>query len=223
MTGPPSIPTRVPPTPEVIDYAVGHSLPPDPVQRELVTLTREAYPQHARMQIAAEQGPLLTVLTRLTGGRRAVEVGTFTGYSSVSIARGLAPGGRLLCCDISEPATAFARRAWRDAGLADRIELRLGPAIGTLRAEPREEQYDFSFVDADKGSYPDYYEELLARTRPGGLLVFDNTLFGGEVLAPDARGDAARMRAFNATLAGDERVEVALLPIADGLTLVHKR
>jgi caffeoyl-CoA O-methyltransferase len=223
MTGSPSVPRRVFPTPEVVDYAVGHSLPPDPVQRDLVTLTRETFPQHARMQIAPEQGPLLTILTRLTGGRSAVEVGTFTGYSSVSIARGLAPGGRLLCCDISEPATALARRAWQDAGLADRIDLRLGPAVDTLRAQPVEERYDFSFVDADKGGYPDYYEELLARTRPGGLLVFDNTLFGGEVLTPGAGGDAARVRAFNASLAVDERVEVALLPIADGLTLARKR
>lgn len=211
------------PTPDVVDYVLAHSTPAHPVQELLVARTRQQYPRHATMQIAPEQGPLLTLLTHLVGARQAVEIGTFTGYSSISIARALPPGGRLLCCDISAAATTTAAHAWAEAGLTDRVELRLGPAAETLRALPREERFELAFVDADKAGYATYHDELLPRTRPGGLLVYDNTLLGGRVLDPAASGDAAALRAFNSRLVDDDRVEVVVLPMADGLTLARKR
>ncbi|CCG01196.1 O-methyltransferase [Blastococcus saxobsidens] len=214
---------RISPTPEVVDYVLTHSLPAHPAQAALAARTRRQYGGLARMQIAPEQGGLLTVLVRLVRATHAVEVGTFTGYSSISIARGLEPGGRLLCLDISERATDIAREAWQEAGLADRVDLRLGPAADTLRALPPDEQFDFCFVDADKAGYPGYLDELLPRTRAGGLLAFDNVLLGGEVLDPRSQGDAAVMRAFNDQLAADPRVDVAMIPVADGLTLAVKR
>ena len=139
------------------------------------------------MQVSADQGALLTILTRLAGATFAVEVGTFTGYSSICIARGLQPGGRLLCCDVSEEYTAIARRAWERAGVADRIELRLAPALETLRALPAGETIDVAFIDADKPNYVNYYEELLPRVRRGGLILADNTLWSGRVA--DAAAD----------------------------------
>ena len=202
---------------------LSHSLPALPAQAGLAVRTRQQYGGLARMQIAPEQGSLLTVLVRLIRAARAVEVGTFTGYSSISIARGLEPGGRLLCLDISERATDLARDAWQEAGVQDRVELHLGPAADTLRALPAEEQFDFCFVDADKTGYAGYLELLLPRTRAGGLLVFDNVLFGGAVLDPLAEGDAAALHAFNTALAADPRVDAVILPFADGLTLAVKR
>ena len=178
----------------------------------------------AGMQIGADQGALLTLLTRLVGATSAVEVGTFTGYSSISIARGLAPGGRLLCCDVSEEFTALAREAWAEAGLTDVIELRIAPAIETLRALPDDPTIDLVFIDADKGGYASYFEELLPRVRPGGLLLVDNTLWSGRVVddtADDA--DTVAIKAFNDAVAADDRVESYLLPIGDGLTLIRKR
>src|SRR5262249_27755264 len=136
------------------------------------------------MQIAREQGVFLTLLARILGARRAVEIGTFTGYSAISIARGLVPGGRLLCCDVSEEWTAIARRYWARAGVADRIELQLAPALETLRTLPLTPEIDLVFIDADKTNYRRYYEELLPRLRPGGLIVFDNVLWGGQVADP---------------------------------------
>ena len=133
------------------------------------------------MQIGADQGALLTLLTRLVAARQAVEVGTFTGYSSICIARGLQPGGHLLCCDVSEDYTAIAKDAWAAAGLTDVIELRLAPALDTLRALPGEATIDLAFIDADKGNYPAYYSELVTRVRPGGILLADNTLWSGRV------------------------------------------
>lgn len=223
MTGGPAGPGRVCPTPAVLEYVLAHSMPVDPVQTALTIRTRRDYGALARMQIAPEQAGLLTLLTRLTRASRAVEIGTFTGYSSISIARGLAPGGRLLCLDISARATGMAREAWRSAGLEERVDLRLGPAADTLDRLPAEEQFDFAFVDADKAGYTGYLERLLPRTRPGGLLVFDNVLFGGAVLDPEADGDAAALRSFNAHLAADPRVDAVMLPVADGLTLAVKR
>jgi caffeoyl-CoA O-methyltransferase len=176
------------------------------------------------MQIGADQGALLTLLTRLVGARRAVEVGTFTGFSSICIARGLAPGGHLLCCDVSETYTAIARDAWAQAGLSDVIELRVAPALETLRTLPADTTIDVAFIDADKGGYADYYGELLPRVRPGGIVLADNTLWSGRVADPSADdGDTVAIRAFNDMVAADDRVESYLLPIGDGLTLIRKR
>ncbi len=204
-------------------YLVEHCEPLDDVQRDLIAATAELGAV-AGMQIAPEQGAFMTLLTRLVGVRRAVEVGTFTGYSALCIARGLVPGGRLLCCDVHEGWTAIARRAWARAGLDDRIELRLAPAIETLRALPVDEAIDLAFIDADKQSYGAYYEELVVRLRPGGLLLADNVLWGGAVVDPTATdADVRAIREFNDRVTADPRVEAVLLPVADGLTVARKR
>jgi caffeoyl-CoA O-methyltransferase len=204
-------------------YVEAHGTPPDDVQRDLIARTEELGPD-AIMRIGVDQGNLLTLLVRLTGVRRAVEVGTFTGYSSICIARGLADGGRLLCCDVSEEWTAIARAAWAKAGLDDRIELRLAPALETLRALPADEAIDFAFIDADKGSYWAYYSELLPRLRPGGVIAVDNVLWSGKVADPDTDDpDAIALRDFNARIAADDRVEVVILAIGDGLSLIRKK
>jgi predicted O-methyltransferase YrrM len=159
---------------------------------------------------------------RLTGARQAVEVGTFTGYSSICIARGLPDDGRLLCCDVSEEWTSIARRYWERAGVADRIELRIAPAAETLSSLPTEPYLDFAFIDADKTGYPAYFEEIVTRTRPGGLIVLDNMLRGGRVLDPLNDDDRAIV-ALNDALLADERVDVVLLPVRDGVSLARKR
>ena len=174
------------------------------------------------MQIAVEQGTFLTMLARLMNARRAVEVGTFTGYSAICIARGLAVDGRLLCCDVSEEWTAIAQRYWARAGLADRIKLRLGPAVDTLRALPATPEIDLAFVDADKTGYGDYYDELLPRLRPNGLIVFDNMLWGGSVI-DSSNPSAVALRALADRVYADPRVDAVLLGIADGLLLARKR
>jgi caffeoyl-CoA O-methyltransferase len=210
-------------SPAVHEYLIGHGQPPDPVQRELIEETKRLG-GISLMQIAPEQGAFMTLLTRATGARRAVEVGTFTGYSALCIARGLPADGRLLCCDVSEEWTAIGRRAWEKAGVADRIELRIGPAAETLAALPAEPAFDLGFIDADKGGYPVYYEEILARLRPGGLILVDNVLWFGRVADPAADDEATQqIRAFNARVAADDRVERVMLAIGDGLTIVRKR
>jgi caffeoyl-CoA O-methyltransferase len=185
-----------------------------------------AMPQHS-MQIAPEQGAFLALLVELIGARRCIEVGTFTGYSSTAVARALPDDGRLVCCDVSEEWTSVARRYWQEAGVADRIDLRIGPAAETLDGllEGGEEAtYDFAFVDADKAGYDGYYERLLRLVRPGGLIAFDNTLWGGAVLDPDPEDEDTRaLRALNVKLADDERVSLCLLPVADGVTLARRR
>ncbi len=156
--------------------------------------------------------------------RNAVEVGTFTGYSAIAIARGLPDDGHLLCCDVSAEWTAIARRAWDAAGVADKIELQLAPALDTLRALPAEEYLDLAFVDADKPAYAAYYGELLPRLRPNGVILVDNTLWSGAVVDDTADDDnTVALRAFNDMVAADDRVEVALLTLGDGLTLIRKR
>jgi caffeoyl-CoA O-methyltransferase len=166
----------------------------------------------------------MTVLTRLLGVKQAVEVGTFTGYSALSIARGLEPGGHLLCCDVSEEWTSLGRQAWERAGVSDRIKLRIGPAIDTLRGLPPEETIDLAFIDADKRSYASYYEELLARLRPNGAILVDNTLWMGTVVDASVTDDDTKaIRAFNDAVATDDRVDTVQLPISDGLTLLRKR
>jgi caffeoyl-CoA O-methyltransferase len=176
------------------------------------------------MQIAADQGALMSLLVAVSGARRAVEVGTFTGYSALCIARALPEDGRLLCCDVSEEWTAVAREAWERAGVAHKIELRLAPALETLRSLPAGETIDLAFIDADKPGYHAYYEELLARLRPDGLILVDNTLWYRRVLDPSADDEDTRaIRAFNDAVAADPRVDTVLLPVSDGLTLIRKR
>ncbi len=208
---------------EIHAYLVEHGTPPDEVQQALIDETA-ALGDIAIMQISPEQGAFMTLLTRLMGARRVIEVGTFTGYSALALARGLTDGGVLLTCDVSEEWTAIARRYWERAGVADRIELRLGDALETLPALPTEEVYDLAFIDADKTSYGAYYEEILRRLRPGGVILVDNVLFFGLVVDESATDpDTIAIRAFNEKLADDDRVDVVMLPVADGLTLARKR
>jgi caffeoyl-CoA O-methyltransferase len=210
-------------SPELHAYLVAHGPPPDPVLESLVRETRELG-GIAIMQVAPEQGALLSLLVRLTGARRVVEIGTFTGYSALCLARGLPDDGTLLCCDTSEEWTAIARRHWEKAGVAGKIELRIAPALDTLRGLPREPHLDLAFIDADKTSYIDYYEEILARLRPGGLILADNVLWSGNVVDPAADDtNTAAIRRFNDHVAADRRVESVMLPISDGLTFARKR
>lgn len=210
-------------SPETHAYLVEHGMPPDEIARALIEET-EALGPIARMQIAPEQGAFMTLLTRLIGARRAIEVGTFTGYSALCIARGLPDDGRLLCCDVSDEWTRIGKRYWEKAGVAHRIELRIAPATETLRALPVEPSFDLAFIDADKPGYPTYYEEILARLRPGGLILADNVLFMGTVVDPSVENETVTaIRAFNDLVAADARVDCVMLPVADGLTLLRKR
>jgi caffeoyl-CoA O-methyltransferase len=205
-------------------YLTAHSTPPDAILRELATETAERYPNEISLQVAPELGTFLTLLTRVSRGRSGLEVGTFTGYSSICIARGLGAGGRLLCCDVSEEWTSVARKYWEKAGLTDRIELRLGAALDTLRALPEEEAFDVAFIDADKITYPKYWAEVVPRVRSGGVIMVDNTFSHGRVL--DAGNDnpsVIAVRAMNDQAAADERVELIMLPVGDGLTVALKR
>ncbi|MBU7598203.1 class I SAM-dependent methyltransferase [Streptomyces sp. P38-E01] len=209
--------------PALDDYLNDHSSPADELLRDLAEETRRALPDSARMQVSQDEAALLTMLTQLTGAQLAVEVGTFTGYSSIAIARGLAPGGRLIACDVSEEWTSIARRYWERAGVDERIDLRIAPAADTLRALPAQETVDFAFIDADKVGYPVYYEELVTRLRPGGLIALDNVLQGGLVVDESDQSESVRaIRAVNDTIAADERVSCAMLPVRDGVTLVRK-
>ena len=204
-------------------YLVAHGTPPDPVLSRLITDT-EAMGEIARMQISPEQGALLTMLAKILGAHLIVEVGTFTGYSSVCLARGLAEGGRLICCDVSTEYTARAVQAWEEAALDDRVDLRIAPAADTLRAMPSDPPIDFAFIDADKGGYAVYFEEIITRMRPGGVVAVDNVLWSGRVVdLSDTSADTAAIRAFNDMVAADGRVDAVMLPIADGLTLLRKR
>ena len=209
--------------PELQEYIISHSVPLDDVQRDLIAETA-ALGSVASMQISPEQGAFLTVLTGALGVRYAVEVGTFTGYSSIAIARGLPNDGRLLCCDVSDEWTSTARKYWDRARLADRIELRLGPAADTLKALPAEPHIDLAFLDADKTGYIGYWEELVPRMRPSGVILADNVFANGAVLEENPEEENARaIKAFNDHVLADERVNVALLAIADGLTFARRR
>ncbi|MBX7554403.1 O-methyltransferase [Streptomyces sp. tea 10] len=212
----------VPLTSEVYTYLVAQAEPQTPVQEGLVGRTR-ALGAMAEMQIPHEQGVLLTLLARLIGARLIVEVGTFTGYSTLALAEGLAPGGRVITCDKSEEWTSIAREAWKAAGVADRIDLRIAPALETLTALPAEPVIDLVFLDANKRSYESYWEQLVPRVRPGGLLLADNVLYSGEAADPRATGNGLAIRKFNARVRADDRVESVLLPVADGLTVARKR
>jgi predicted O-methyltransferase YrrM len=185
-----------------------------------------ALPQ-AGMQISPEQGQFMALLVRLIGAERIVEVGTFTGYSTLCMAAALPATGRLVACDVSAEWTAVARRYWDEAGVADRIDLRLAPALDTLDdliAGGGTGRFDFAFVDADKENYQNYYERVLTLVRPGGVVAVDNVLWGGSVADPAKRSvDTEAIRAFNTALHGDPRIDLSLVPIGDGLTLARKR
>ncbi|NXY93533.1 class I SAM-dependent methyltransferase [Streptomyces sp. BR123] len=211
-------------TDELYRYMLDHNPPLDEIQRGLVETTYATFPDVAGMQSAEEQGPLLAFLVRLTGARRIVEIGTFTGFSTLSMAQAMPADGVLTACDISDEWTAYGRRAWEEAGVADRIDLRIAPALDTLRALPAEPHIDMAYVDADKENQIAYWEELVPRMRPGGLIVTDNTLFHGTVVDETATsGSAAGVRAYNDHVAADPRMESVLLAISDGLTLSRKR
>ena len=212
-------------TPELADYVRASSEAPDEVAADLLAETaamadRGEIPP--TFQIAPEQGVFMQVLAAALGARRAVEIGTFTGYSAMCVARGLPADGSLLCLDISEQWTSVARRYWERAGLTDRIELRLGDAHETLRAVPAEPTFDLAFVDADKTGYADYVDQLYPRMRPNGVVLLDNTLRHGQVLDPESDDDRAVVE-LNAALVADPRWETVLLPLADGLTMLRVR
>ena len=207
----------------LLAYMIAHSSAPDEVQQDLIAAT-EALGDIGRMQIDTVQGSFMTMLVGLLRPRLAVEVGTFTGYSALAVAKALPPGGRLLCCDIYEEWTAVARTHWERAGVADRIDLRIAPALETLRSLPAEPPVDFAFIDADKANYIHYYEEIVARLSPRGVILVDNVLWGGGVaVAGQDDPTTTALRAFNAHAAADPRVQVALLPVSDGLSVITRR
>ncbi|WP_232246571.1 DUF2218 domain-containing protein [Kitasatospora mediocidica] len=206
------------------DYLLTQCTPPDDLLQELIVETREVTGRAAGMQVSRDEGAFLTMLVQLVGARNAVEVGVFTGYSSLCIARGLAEGGRLLACDVNDEWAAIARSYWERAGVADRIDLKIGPAIDTLRALPVEPVIDIAFIDADKTGYAAYYEEIVQRLRPGGLVVLDNVFLGGRVLDPACQGvDHVAMRRLNDLIVADDRVDSVMLAVRDGVTLARKR
>ncbi len=212
-------------TDQIHGYLLQVSLRESDVMRRLRAET-QAHP-HANMQIAPEQGQFLALLAELIGARRCIEIGTFTGYSALAVARALPEDGKILCCDISEDYTAVARRYWAEAGVADKIDLRIAPAqqtLDTLIAEGQSDAYDFVFIDADKEGYDSYYERALLLLRKGGLIAFDNVLWSGAVADPAKKdADTLALRALNEKLGKDERISVSMVPIGDGVTLARKR
>ena len=208
----------------LVDYVASHSEPVDPLLEQLVAETRTVADDLAILQISPDVGELLTLLCRVSGAREAIEIGTFTGYSSLCIARGLPTDGCLVTCDIKPDWAAVGRRYWEAAGVADRIQFRAGFALKTLRALPATTRFDFAFLDADKPSYLDYFEELLPRMRPGALIVVDNVLWAGRVLDL-ARADVwtTAIREFNDAVAKDDRVDCLMLTVGDGVTLLRVR
>jgi caffeoyl-CoA O-methyltransferase len=213
-------------TDELYSYMVTHGARQDDVLRRVQEETA-AMGDISVMQIAPDQGAFMTLLGRLVGASEAIELGTFTGYSAICIARGLAPGGRLIACELSEEYAEIAARNLEAASVGDRVEIRIGPALETLRAMPERELFDLAFIDADKQGYPDYYEQVLARLRPGGVALVDNVLAGGQVVDDhpddDHRAQIEAIRRVNDLIAADERVDVAMVGIADGLTIARKR
>ena len=207
----------------VAAYIVERLPKPDEIQLELMAETVEKCGRAAGMQIGPDQGTLMELLARLVGARRVVEVGTFTGYSALCLARAVGPTGRVTCCDVSEQWTSIAKVYWERAGVAGRIDLRIAPALDTLRALPDDDIVDLAFIDADKTNYLAYFEELVGHVRPGGLILVDNTLWSARVLQPadDADADTRALQAFNDAIAADRRVDSFILPIGDGLTLIR--
>ena len=211
--------------PDLQAYLVDHGVREPDVLKRLREETA-LLPQH-NMQIAPEQGALMAMLVSLIGARRCIELGTFTGYSSLAVALALPADGRIVCCDVSEEWTSVARRYWSEAGVEDRVELRLGPALETLDlliAGGGSGTFDFAFIDASKREYPDYHERILRLLRQGGLALYDNVLWEGGVIDESMTDeDTVGVRRLNDRLIGDERVSISMLPVADGLTLVQKR
>ena len=209
---------------ELRAYLVAHSARETAAQAGIREATR-SHPA-AGMQIGPEQAQFLGLLAKLIGARRAIEVGVFTGYSSLAVALALPEDGRLLACDISDEYTRVGRPFWEAAGVAAKIDLQLGPALATLDARiaaGESGRYDFAFIDADKSGYDAYYERCLVLLRPGGLIAIDNVLWGGSVARPAKDADTAALQALNAKIHADERVDMAMLPIGDGVTLARKR
>jgi len=206
-------------------YLINHSVRDTPALRGLREATSRQ--EMARMQIAPDQGQFMALLVELLGAKRIIEIGTFTGYSALSMAQAMPRDGKLICCDINEEWTAIGRPFWRQAGVEDRIELRIAPALATLEELIQTDeagQFDMAFIDADKTNYLNYYEHCLELLRPGGLLMFDNTLWDGAVADPDDQDeDTLALRKLNDMLYQDERVSISLVPIGDGLTLARKR
>ncbi|MEB3338635.1 MAG: class I SAM-dependent methyltransferase [Leptolyngbyaceae bacterium] len=211
--------------PQLYQYLLGISLREPEVLSQLRKETA-SHPQ-GRMQIAPEQGQFMALLLQLMGAKKVLEVGVFTGYSSLSMALALPPDGRIIACDVSEAYTSVARRYWEQAGVADKIDLRIAPALETLDqllAEGQAGSFDFAFIDADKSNYWNYYERSLQLLRPGGLIAIDNVLWSGRVADPgDQDSLTVAIRSFNALISQDQRVSLSLVPIADGLTLALKR
>jgi predicted O-methyltransferase YrrM len=207
------------------EYVIAHGTREDALLRRLREETLATGVPN--LQVSPDQGAALAMLCRLVGARRVIEVGTFTGYSSLCMARTLPADGRLVACDVSVEWTDIARRYWAEAGVADRVELRLAPALDTLdalRSDGADGSFDLAFLDADKERYPEYAERLLALLRPGGVLAVDNVLWSGRVLDAEAPGDAVRaIRDLNAQLAADHRVDVVMLTVGDGLTVARRR
>ena len=206
------------------DYVLAHSLREHPAQVALREATKD-HP-HAGMQIGPEQGQFMALLARILGARRAIEIGVFTGYSALTVALALPDGGYLLACDVSDEYTRIGKPYWQAAGVAHRIDLRIGPALQTLDARLAAGEagaYDFAFIDADKTAYDAYYERCLELVRQGGVIAIDNVLWSGSVARPAKTDDTAALQALNDKLHRDERVDLSLLPIGDGLTLARKR
>jgi caffeoyl-CoA O-methyltransferase len=208
---------------ELYAYLVAHGARQDDVLRRLAEETARLGGISV-MQVAPDQGALITLLVRAIGARRALEVGTFTGYSAICIARGLPGDGRLVTCDVNEEWARTARSYFSEAGVEERVEMRIGPGLETLRSIAGDESFDFAFIDADKQGYPEYYEECLRLLRPGGLLMIDNVLLGGRVTDPGPDDESARAIAnLNNAIAEDDRVDIAMLGISDGVTVARKR
>jgi predicted O-methyltransferase YrrM len=208
----------------VYEYLQSHSLREHPAQIALREATR-SHP-HAVMQISPEQGQFMALLVRLLGARRTIEIGVFTGYSALAVALALPDDGKLLACDISDEYTRIGLPHWQAAGVAHKIDLQLAPALATLDARIKageQGRYDFAFIDADKSGYDAYYERCLTLLRGGGLIAIDNTLWSGKVAVPAEDADTAALQALNSKLLGDERVDISMLPVGDGLTLARKR
>ncbi len=213
----------IPLTPKLYEYAVAHGHNGDPVRAELAAETTKLG-RVSGMQIAAEQGTLMGILAAAIGARSAVEVGTFTGYSALCVARALPADGKLLCCDVNEEWTSLGRRYWERAGVANKITLKLAPAAETLKALPASHTFDFAFIDADKTNYATYYQEILKRMRPSGLILLDNVLWSGRIMDESAQDtDTQALRKINDFIAQDSRVEAVMLAVADGLTIVRKK
>ena len=205
---------------ELYEYVVKMGVRETPVQRELRAVTQKL--PMGGMQIGPDQGALMQVLVRIMGAKRCLEIGTFTGYSALSVALALPPGGRIVCCDVSEEWTSIARRYWKKAGVDKKISLHIAPALETLAG--LKGPFDLAFIDADKPNYWKYYQRCLKLIRKGGLIAVDNTLWGGSVINPEKQSESTRaLRDFNERVAKDRRVDVALVPIGDGLTLAVKR